>query len=109
MQPSLTTIMILNDIYSYKLFTDSNIVDCQKRSVTTYVFIMEQIYNLAFITPVLLWPECGVGGGGRGQMMQFFPIYEGRGAKIKMHNGNQIKRADEILNTSLRPQESPRE
>lgn len=26
-----------------------------------------------------------------------------------MQNGNQIKRADEILNTSLRPQGSPRE
>lgn len=60
------------------LFADSYIVDCQKKSVTKHIFIMKQIYNLAFILPVLLWPECGLGGGERGEtmLMPFFPIYE---------------------------------
>lgn len=36
-------------------------------------------------------------------------LFERRGAEIKMQNGSQTERADEILNTPLRPQESPRE
>lgn len=69
------------------LFADSYIVDCQKKSVTKHVFIMKQIYNLAFRTAVLLWTECGLGGGEKGEMMQFFPIYlsaEERRLKCRM-------------------------
>lgn len=33
--------------------------------------------NLPFVTPVLLWTECGFGGGEEGKIMQYFPFMRG--------------------------------